>query len=541
MIESSYNSPPYNVSDQDFRGMIESTSGIPWMVDLSTFQFTYVGPQAETILGYPVSYWYKTDFWPQHMHPDDRDYALNFCAEASQKGENYSFEYRMIHRDGHDVHLLDYVNIVFKDNVAVGLQGFMFDISEKRLTENAIKDIAAGVSMKTGQDFYNHLVKHLASIFNADYAFIALIDNDDAQFVHTTAVWKGDQFGANFSYSLENTPCANVLGSAACCHITNAQTQYPLDEFLVNLNVETYIGTTLFDMQNNPIGLIAVLDRKPIIESPQTNEILTIFATRASTEIERIKAEKALKHHQNNLEKLIEDRTAELRMLNQELESFSYSVSHDLRAPLRHIDGFSRIITEDYAESLEPGVLEYLDRICISANKMGELIDSLLQLSRVTQSKMSRKNISITSMAWEILEEKMSHKSDRIVSIDIQENMMATADYQLIYTVLENIINNAWKYSSKKENAVIKIGVTTKKQTLQHSRKVFFISDNGAGFNMEYKDKLFSVFQRLHKHTDFEGTGIGLATVQRIIHRHGGEIWAESVVDKGTTFYFTLK
>ena len=538
IIEFSAVSP--SILEKDFRGMIESTSGIPWTVDLSTFQFTYVGPQAESILGYPVDYWYQNDFWGEHIHPDDRDKAILYCAEESKKGRNFNFEYRMIHKDGHAVLILDYVNVVVENDVATRLQGFMFDITSKKQTDDAIKNIAAGVSSNIGKDFYDQLVRHLAILFDADYAFIGLMDNDNSELINSISVWAKDDFGENFSYSLMNTPCAEVIGENTCCHPSGVQALYPLDQLLVDMDIEGYIGTPLFDVHGNPIGIIVVLDTKPMIENTRLNEILEIFSSRASTEIERVKAEDALRQHQSELENIIAQRTEELTFLNKELESFSYSVSHDLRAPLRHIDSFSRILIEEYFEQLDEEAQNYLSRIRNSTSIMGNLIDDLLHLSRVTQRELKRSSIDISQMAHQILENKKAYDADRIVEVDVQANMIAMADYQLVYSVLENLISNAWKYTSKVDIANIKVGVMNSTGTANVSTAVFFVTDNGAGFDMAYKIKLFVAFQRLHSNDEFEGSGIGLATVQRIIHRHGGKIWAESVVNKYATFYFTL-
>jgi len=535
---------PQHIPAKDFRGMVESTPAIPWMVDLATFQFTYVGPQAEIVLGYPVEQWYETDFWGDHMHPDDRDFALAFCAEASQKGKNYHFEYRMLHRDGHSVTLSDYVNIVIENGVAVRLQGFMFDVTDQKYIENAIASISAGVSFKTGQAFYNQLVNSLASLFDVDCAFIALHDENDPDLLHTIAIWKNGKLAENFSYSLKNTPCETAIKRNTCCHPLGVRDAYPDDKLLIDFNVESYIGTRLIGTKGNTIGVITLLDSEPMKNTGRYLEILEIFAVRAATEIERVKAEDALKQHQNDLERIIEQRTAELLMLNRELESFSYSVSHDLRSPLRSISGFSHILAEDYADALDDEAKNYLARIQAGTSYMEQLIDALLQLSRVTKAELKRTRINISSMAEEILENLQNLDENRLTKLAIQKDMMATADYGLIYSVLENLIGNAWKYSSKKDITHIEIGISEqsfeKREFDSPADPVFYVTDNGAGFDMAYKDKLFGAFQRLHSKNEFEGTGIGLTTVQRIIHRHGGEIWAESVIDESTTFYFTL-
>jgi len=242
-----------------------------------------------------------------------------------------------------------------------------------------------------------------------------------------------------------------------------------------------------------------------------------------------------LDKYSNSLEALVAERTQELEIANKELESFSYSVSHDLRAPLRSIGGFSKILHEDFHDALGEQGNDYLQRVRKNTKHMEDLIDSLLTLSRVTRSPLQHEEIDLSQYAKDFLEQLQKDDPDRVAKIHISENLKLHSDPNLIGAVLDNLIGNAWKYSSKKELSTIEIG-----QEIRDGHPVFFIRDNGAGFDMEQADRLFGAFQRLHKAKEFAGTGIGLATVQRIINRLGGLIWAESEVDKGATFYFTL-
>jgi len=248
---------------------------------------------------------------------------------------------------------------------------------------------------------------------------------------------------------------------------------------------------------------------------------------------ERIAAENELRAHKENLSDLVAERTQELENSNKALEAFSYSVSHDLRTPLRAINGFSQILIEDYGDTFNSGAKEYFIRITKAVKSMSMLIDDLLSLASVSQSELKIVDVNVRKIINRIFDQLWDEYPERKVSIDINiENQFC--DKNLIKIVWENLIRNAWKYTSKSENAKIEIGLT------DDTKNVFYIKDNGVGFDMKYVDKIFLPFQRLHKKEEFEGTGIGLATVERIIKRHGGEIRAESSPNNGTTIFFSL-
>jgi signal transduction histidine kinase len=225
----------------------------------------------------------------------------------------------------------------------------------------------------------------------------------------------------------------------------------------------------------------------------------------------------------------------ELEQANKELEAFSYSVSHDLRAPLRAIDGFSKALLDEYGEKLDEQACRYLDRVRLGIQKMSGLINDLLDLSRINRTALRKEPISLTELAREVVTDLQNRESSRKVAIEIADGLTARGDPRLVTIVLVNLLGNAWKYTGKRPAAHVAFGQETK-----GTQAVFYVRDNGAGFDMQYADKLFAPFQRLHQDSEFEGTGIGLATVQRIISRHGGRIWAEAKVDEGATFFFTL-
>jgi len=235
------------------------------------------------------------------------------------------------------------------------------------------------------------------------------------------------------------------------------------------------------------------------------------------------------------LEQRVAERTTELQLANQELESFAYSVSHDLRTPLRGIDGYSRLLLEDYCTELDEQGKTYLGNVRRATSHMSELIDDLLKLSRITRAEMHRQVVDLSVLAEQVTADFRRSEPEREVEISIQPDLYVYGDANLLQLALENLVNNAWKFTRRSPQPRIEIGATHQK-----GRPIYFVRDNGVGFDMKFKDKLFMAFQRLHSPDDFEGTGIGLATVQRVIQRHSGHIWAEGEVDRGATFFFTL-
>jgi PAS domain S-box-containing protein len=247
---------------------------------------------------------------------------------------------------------------------------------------------------------------------------------------------------------------------------------------------------------------------------------------------ERKKAEKVILE----LNETLRRNNVELEALNRELEVFAYSVSHDLRAPLRTIDGFSLAILEDYSNKLDDQGKDYLKRLRGSSQKMAQLIDDLLKLSRVTRSEMHSDPVDLSGMVRKRSSELQGEQPDRLVEFVISPKVHVIGDKNLLAVVVDNLLGNAWKYTGKHPSARIEFGTTE-----INGKTAYFFKDDGAGFDMKYKAKLFAPFQRLHTSEDFPGTGIGLATIQRIVRRHGGEAWAEGETEKGATFFFTLK
>ncbi|WP_455200653.1 PAS domain S-box protein, partial [Kaarinaea lacus] len=287
--------------------------------------------------------------------------------------------------------------------------------------------------------------------------------------------------------------------------------------------------SVLLTRQNEKFPVSQVL-----IAHKSTTGLVTYYSTIARDISEQKLVEAELNKYRVHLEELVAERTRELEISNKELESYSYSIAHDLRAPLRTIVSFSQILQEDANHKLSPTEVTYLDRLISAGKYMAELIDDILDLARISRAELKPVTVDITQIANSIASRLQQTDEQRKTQWVIENNIQTVADQALLTIALENLLGNAWKYTSKTSNAYIQIG---KKQ--QNGQTTFFIKDNGAGFDMKYASKLFGAFQRLHGE-EFEGTGIGLATVARIIYRHGGTIWAEAAVGQGATFYFTL-
>ena len=264
----------------------------------------------------------------------------------------------------------------------------------------------------------------------------------------------------------------------------------------------------------------------------EINNLINSFKTMSEAVKNR---ENELKNHRDHLEEIVKRRTAELESANKDLESFNYSISHDLRAPLRAMEGFSKVLSEDYSNKLDEDGIDYLNRIIGASQKMSDLVNNILKLSRITRQEINIKRFNLSNMIRKISIDLMDSEKDRNIEFIIAENINVYGDESLIEIAMQNILSNAVKYTSKVKEAIIEFGVKKIKGI-----KTFYIKDNGAGFDMSYKDDLFIPFKRLHSNNDFSGTGVGLSIVNRIILKHGGNIWAESKKGEGAAFYFAL-
>lgn len=470
--------------------------------------------------------------------------------DSAQRGSEIDYEWLTKTKDGKtipaEIRLRSLKLSDDEERSAVVL--ILRNISVKQKADEAIHSLARATNLLEFDEFLKESVMSLANIYGTKFVFIGRL-LDDKKSVQTMSVLAGGEFVDNFVYALKDTPCDEVLSQKINLVSEGVCELYPKDELLVQMGIESYYGSSMI-AEGKKVGLVVLLHDKPLFIEEWAEPILELFANRLAVEIERYDVTQELKKNQEHLEELVVQRTqqieeqteeiarknADLEEANKEMKSFCYSVSHDLRAPLRGISGFSEIMLDDYEDKLDAEGKNYLSRIQDSTVSMASLIDGMLQLSKVSHHEGAEiEEVNLSVLAEEILVSMKSVESGRNIRYTIQGDMVINGDRGLFVILLQNLIGNAWKYSSKSKSAHIQF--YTEKIDEQ---QVFIIKDNGAGFNMDYADGLFEPFKRLHGVSEFAGSGIGLATVKKVIEIHGGKIWAESEVGKGATFYFTL-
>jgi len=527
-------------SEQRIRGLLDSTFSFVGLLDpqgtvleVNRTALDFIGQEKAEVVGKPL---WDTAWW---AHDEGAREDLRQALARARQGEAVRFA--TSHRSALGVlHWMDVSISPVKD--AAGRVVYLVregrDVTEMRRTQEALRALVENTAAVYGERFLNSLVQHVATLFDVDYAFVGILEPDGTS-VRSLASWSHGAPAENFSYTLANTPCQTLLQGGPCLYPRGVADLFPADAMLRQMALESYMGTPITGSNGKPLGVLVVLDTKPLAESTDYLPILSLFALRAGMEIERMSQEHTMRTLNQELERRVTERTLQLEAANKELESFSYSVSHDLRAPLRHIAGFVSLLKDDEANQLSPDSLRYLSIITDSANRMSDLIDGLLTFSRIGRAAVQKTPVDLSRLLREVIEELAHEPCAPVVSWDIAELPQVQADRTLMRQVLGNLVGNALKYSRRRERAEIRISASP----IDYQGRpewAIRISDNGVGFNMKYVGKLFGVFQRLHGATEFEGTGIGLANVRRIVERHGGRIWAEGTPDLGATFTFTL-
>ncbi len=410
---------------------------------------------------------------------------------------------------------------------------FLRDLSERRRAEQMLANLAHGVSPDQDSSFFRTLVLQLCRELGADYALVGELVPPERASVRTLAFCVDGSEAPGFEYGLSGSPCETAVNQRGCVvYLAGVSASFPKDVALSRMRIEGYVGTSLINSRGDAIGIMTLMSRKPLARHRLWVSVLELFAARAAAEIERGHIEAALRELNASLERRVAERTAALESANRELESFSYSVSHDLRAPLRAIAGFSAILKEDCAPELSAPARGYFDRIERNAVQMGKLIDDLLEFSRTGRVAFERRPVDMHALAGEVLREIEVPQG---MQVCFGELPVAQCDRAMMRQVWRNLIENAVKFSRHAASPRVEIGGATDGNTAR-----YWVRDNGSGFDMRYVNRLFGVFQRLHRPADYEGTGVGLAIVQRIVLRHGGSVSAEGEEGRGATFGFSL-
>lgn len=458
----------------------------------------------------------------EHVHQDN-------------KGNRRIFEvhgYPIYDEAGNVVQMLEYSLDVTERKMA------QEDVHRNEMRLAALFRISQ-VKATSVEELLDHALEEALMLSGSRIGFVCRFEEESQEL--TLCSWSKGVTGGEFEergfvWPLEKTGMlGDPLRERRAVVVNDFQQPYPSKRGTPSghMMVHRFVGIPVFD-DERIVALLGVANRDDEYTQKDVDQ-LTQLMDPIWKIVERMTADAALRQLNEELEERVASRTSQLEEANKELESFCYSVSHDLRAPLRHIDGFGRILEEEFCSRMGDDAQSYIRKMRQATDRMGQLIDALLQLSRVGRSAILASKVNLSRMAEDIVTELQFSQPGRLVDIHIQQDVWATADPRLIRITLDNLLGNAWKYASKGEKTVISFGTVER-----DGKECYFVRDNGVGFDMAYAHKLFGAFQRLHRADEFEGSGVGLATVQRIIHRHGGKVWAEAAVGEGATFYFTL-
>lgn len=510
------------------------------------------------VVGYTREDWDRTGFWEDCIHPDDRSRVLNAQAALFSSG-SLEHEYRVMHQDGRTIWINDRLVLIRDESGRPReIVGTWLDVTARVGAEQELQRLnrfykvlslvnETCARVREEQVLFDEVCRIAVTEGDLLMAWVGLFDasrgevmpvarhGHDAgylEFLATQGVFRHD--GPTARSIRDNTSYINndMAGNAL---------MGPWREEAMRRG---YRASAAFPLRRNGVAVGAVslysnISNSFTVELVELFERLADDVSFALDFIEQDKrrrlAEVRLEHLNERLEQRVAERTRMLEAANKELEAFSYSVSHDLRAPLRSIDGFSQLLVKKLGEGLDATSLDYLRRVRRASQRMDELIHDLLKLSKVSRVELNKERVDLSAIAREIADGLRATAPMRAVEFEIEAGIEVQADGRLMRAVLENLLGNAWKFTARRDAARIEFG-----RREDEGRPVYFVRDNGAGFDMEYAGKLFGAFQRLHKPEEFEGTGIGLATVQRIVNRHGGSIWATAEVGKGATFCFTL-
>ena len=408
------------------------------------------------------------------------------------------------------------------------------NVTEAVRIETALQLLAQSGPAEDTATFVARCTATLAQAFGASHAAAGVLDQRTAT-VRILGRWPPLQ-GSDESYPMPDSPCARLSAARRSMYVTGLAAEFPGHAAFASCASGAYLGAAILSSAGTVTGVVEIWDERPFAVGPGSQQILETFAHRIGAELERAAADRELRELTATLEARVAARTSELAQVNEELEAFSYSVSHDLRGPVRAVDAHAAMLLEEADAVLNPGARRHIDRIVEAARRMRDLISGLLQLAQLSHQPRTLQIVDLSLLATHAMELLQERDRERRVEFACAAAVFANTDPISIGVVLTNLLENAWKYSSRVAHARIEFGVQR-----ANSHTVYFVRDNGVGFEMQHARRLFRPFQRLHVQDDYPGSGIGLATVERLIRRLGGRVWAESAPGRGATFYFTLE